>query len=484
MPSLVSPTTTDPVAASGSQILGGPRGRWAATGSQAPARALQVVLAVGTVTFLLGVLRTVPCIRIGWSDPDRYEFLCYSDIPILYSLRGLADGSFPYLTWPSGGQPLEYPILTGLFAWLSARVTSLFSAAGDPVAFYLISLVGLFLTLLIALAATSMTVPSRAWDGLLFAAAPALALAGTINWDLLAVALTATALLAWSRQRLVVAGLLLGLAISAKFYPLLILGPLAILAFRRRRIREFSITLAATAAAWIAVNIPLALAAGEGWSYFFRFSRERGQDFGSIWLALDHWGHGIPAETLNTVVTISLLSLCGLIAVLIWLAPRPPRLAQVVFLVVAVFVLVNKVYSPQFVLWLVPLAVLARPRWRDFLIWQAGEVVYFVAIWWYLAGFSEGNTGLPVSWQVGSLLVPWYALAILAHLLGTGYLCVMVVRDIIRPAHDPVRVDGALDDSDIDDPGGGVLDHAPDRLARRAGEPAAVGTVPGGHPSG
>ena len=67
-------------------------------------------------------------------------------------------------------------------------------------------------------------------------------------------------------------------------------------------------------------------------------------------------------------------------------APSTPRLAQLGFLVVAGFLLVNKVYSPQYVLWLLPLAVLARPRWRDQLVWQAGEVVYFASVWWYLGG--------------------------------------------------------------------------------------------------
>lgn len=119
---------------------------------------------------------------------------------------------------------------------------------------------------------------------------------------------------------------------------------------------------------------------------------------------------------------------------------------------VAAFILTNKVYSPQYVLWLIPLAALARPRWRDFLVWQACEVAYFLGIWFYLAYTTSGDKhqGLP---QEG------YQVAIILHLLGTLYLCVVIVRDILRPERDPVRHDGS------DDPSGGVLDGAPDRTA-------------------
>lgn len=126
-----------------------------------------------------------------------------------------------------------------------------------------------------------------------------------------------------------------------------------------------------------------------------------------------------------------------------------PRFAQLAFLVVAAFILTNKVYSPQYVLWLVPLAVLARPKWRDFLIWQACEVAYFLGIWLYLAYTTSGDAhkGLPTDgyhWAIG------------VHLLGTLYLCVMVVRDILMPERDVVRQAGD------DDPSGGVLDGAED----------------------
>jgi uncharacterized membrane protein len=147
---------------------------------------------------------------------------------------------------------------------------------------------------------------------------------------------------------------------------------------------------------------------------------------------------------------MALVVLCCVgLAVLTLTAPRRPRFAQLAFLIVAAFIVTNKVYSPQYVLWLVPLAVLARPKWRDFLIWQACEVVYYLGIWMYLAYTTSGDAhkGLP---QVG------YHWAIGVHLLGTLYLCAVVVRDILMPERDPVRRSGD------DDPSGGVLDGAED----------------------
>ena len=70
---------------------------------------------------------------------------------------------------------------------------------------------------------------------------------------------------------------------------------------------------------------------------------------------------------------------CVAIAVLALAAPRRPRLPQLCFLVLAAFLMTNKVWSPQYVIWLVPLAVLARPRLWPYLLWQLAEVAYFFA---------------------------------------------------------------------------------------------------------
>jgi uncharacterized membrane protein len=116
-------------------------------------------------------------------------------------------------------------------------------------------------------------------------------------------------------------------------------------------------------------------------------------------------------------------------------APATPRLAQLGFLVVAGFLLVNKVYSPQYVLWLLPLAVLARPRLRDQAIWQLTEVVYFASVWWYLNNSLAPADG-------GDAEFYWFA--ILLRMAGELYLVAVVVRDIWWPHHDPVRIRRSL----------------------------------------
>ena len=454
----VVPSRVEPLAIGGSEVVGGPLGRFARIAGSIWWTPLRVLVVLAATSYSLGVLLDAACISNGWASPDRYEHLCYSDIPPLSSLRGFADGYLPYLQTPPDGQPLEYPVLIGGFmlvaSWITSLLLSLLPEANASTTFFAVNVVLLFPFLLAAVLATARTVRARPWDAAMVALAPSVILAATINWDLIAIGLAAIAILMWARERPVLAGVFLGLATAAKFYPLLMLGPLLILCFRAARMRQFWLLLSGTVASWAAVNLPVALANPQGWAYFYSFSSERGQDFGSIWYAISLWGlPSIPADILNPIATGTFLILCVGIAVLILAAPRRPRLAPMLFLVVAAFAVTNKVYSPQFVLWLVPLAVLARPRWRDFLIWQAGEAAYFIAIWWYLAGFGiEGAKGMTPE---------WYAFFTLVHIGVTVWFAGLLVRDALQPEHDPVRTDGIS--ADADDPGGGCLDGAPDK---------------------
>ena len=358
-------------------------------------------------------------------------------------------------------------MLTGWFFELERRITALLGGQqgtdlteaqirASTLIFVDVNTVLLGALLLIALWAQVRTDDDRPWDAMMLAASPCLAAAALINWDLLPVALTALAMLSWSRSKPALTGVLLGLGIAAKLYPGLLIGPLFLLCLRGRRMPDFVTTLCTTILSWGAVNLPVLLLAPDAWQSFWAFNSDRGGDLGSIWYVLSLAGYEV--QNLNAV-SAGLFALCCLaIGVLIIMAPRRPRFGAMAFLVLVAFLLTNKVYSPQYVLWLLPLLILARPQWRDWLIFTAGELIYFVAIWWHLGGLlTPGDSSADRI----------YWLAVLIRLSTQSWVAIMVVRDAVRPEFDPVRADGR------DDPTGGVLDGAPDArwVPGRRGQP-------------
>ncbi|MEX3100249.1 DUF2029 domain-containing protein [Streptomyces sp. V2] len=454
-PDPVRPTKEDRIAEAGSELIGGPIGRRALIGTSwwTPVRVIALV-AIGM--FALGLIQKAPCYNGGWffGASTQYTHACYSDIPHLYQGRGFADGLVPYFDRFAGDmQYLEYPVLTGVFMQVASWLTPHSGTIQHQEQWYWMVNAGMLMICAAVIAVcVSRTHARRPWDGLLVALAPAFVLTATINWDLLAGALTAAAMLMWARGRSLAFGVLLGLATAAKLYPVFLLGPLFLLCWRAGKWRDFGKGLGGAAVAWLVVNLPVMLFAFDGWSKFYTFSQERGVDFGSFWLIMSQKSSDpLTTDSVNTLATLLVL-LCFLgIAILTLTAPRRPRFAQLAFLVVAAFIVTNKVYSPQYVLWLVPLAALARPKWRDFLVWQACEVAYFLGIWMYLAYTTSGNSHKGLS-------MDGYHWAIAFHLLGTLYFCGMVVRDILLPERDVVRQAGD------DDPSGGVLDGAEDRF--------------------
>ncbi len=420
---------------------------------------LLVVLLVATAAFALGVLSKQPCREVAWgSHETQYRVGCYSDVPLLYVFRGFADHVTPYVEAASDGRYLEYPVLTGAVmagaSWLAGTEGSV---SQRMVLFYDVTAIMLWLFALVTVAAVWATRPRGPTAALMVAASPALLLTATINWDLLAVAFTALAVWAWSRSQPLLVGLMLGLGAAAKFYPLLLLGPVLVLCLhelvRRRRSpggpapKAFStrgpgatllLVVGGTALSWLAVNLPLILGARRGWSEFYSFSQSRGIDFGSPWLASSFLGWWtVPGERANLVASGSFLLLCAAIGVLGLLAERP-SFAQLAFLVVAAFAVTNKVYSPQYVLWLVPLAALARPRWGLFLLWQACEALYWIGVWRFLLDYGQATH------YDGAIGLTAYAWTIWAHVLGTSVLAGAVVVDIVRgrPGGDDARPDG------------------------------------------
>jgi uncharacterized membrane protein len=227
--------------------------------------------------------------------------------------------------------------------------------------------------------------------------------------------------------------------------------------------------------AWVAVNVPIALAYYRGWQQFYAFSIQRPTERSTLWaIGKTLVGEGANATDATYWVPPGLAvgaATIGGLAVVAWLglaAPTRPRVGQLAFLTVLAFLLATKVWSPQYSLWLVPLLALARPRWRLALVWQAAEIVVWIVTLTLLLGLEPGQSAHGIGYG-GLVIVLLVRDGLLVGLAG------LVIREMWRPELDVVRAAGA------DDPAGGFFDAAPDRYvlpARRRPEPVEVAVGP------
>ena len=418
------------------------------------------LVAATVLAMALAFVAKMPCRAGAWNDNARqFQYFCYTDIYPLYEAEGFSAGKVAYLD-----HGVEYPVLTGGAMQVAAWLVSDVGESNRGAAFYDVTVALLAICAVLGVLATARAAgPDPRRQALLVAFSPGLILGGFINWDLLAFALTALWLAAWSARRSGWAGVFLGLAVAAKFYPIVLIGPLLLLCLRAGRLRDLAKTLVAAAVAWLVVNVPVLIAAPTGWKTFYTFSRERFADWGSIWYLFEYYGVprlGDPGLAgLNARAAGSFAVGCAAIAVLALVARRRPRLPQLCFLVLVAFLVTNKVWSPQFVVWLVPLAVLARPRLWPYVFWQLTEIVYFFAIWSHLVSVIAGE-GYGVTGYQG-INADWYFPAVVLRSIGLLLLAGYVVKDILRPEQDRVRTGG------LDDPAGGVIDGAEDRFRIR-----------------
>ena len=453
----VVPSRSDSLLRNFTEVVGGPLGRHSAPGqiSPAPFTVERVLVILTVIAALLAVLAKDYCRVNGWETPTQFYATCYSDFPELFRNRGLGDGVFPFFTQ---GSLFEYPVIMGIIAGLTALLVPGQGVGPERILGYFdVNATLIVAVWMITVLLTARMNKRRPWDAAMVALAPGIVLAGFINWDMWAVALLALAMYFFSRDKLILAGICIGLGTATKLYPVLILGAILVLALRSGRLRTFLVTAAAAAAAWLAVNLPIAAMNPSGWRYFFEFTQERPAGYSSPWFAFNlvadrlQWTQ-LNAATINSLALNLFVIACVLIGALALTAPRRPRLAQLAFLIVAAFILTNKVYSPQFVIWLIPLLALARPRWRDFLVWQAAEGLHWAAIWMYLGMATSGG---PVQHNID---MSYYVLAVALHMVATAYLMARVVMDILDPSQDPLRALGE------DDPHGGPFEGTKDWL--------------------
>ncbi|HRW17337.1 MAG TPA: hypothetical protein P5181_00670 [Dermatophilaceae bacterium] len=430
-----TPSRDDSIVRQASQVAGGPLGRFAVPlvrGWRWYAAALAAASAVPSVA---SVLLRGYCIEGGWRSPDQFFHMCFSDLAATFGSQQLGWGLGAFLAGRAEAPTPAHPPLTSMLLAATGGLVPDGSMESRTRFFVVVwAVLGALLLALLTgwTAASSRRMPLRAAH---VALSPVAALTLLVAPDILGVALTGAALLAWSRSRPTATGVLLGLAVSARSYPLLVLVVLWALAVRAGRPRAVLPVLAWTLGVagvvfgivWLR-NPTGAMAGYDSWL-------GAGAGYGSPWVAPQLVGSAIPS------VVVSMLAIAGwgvavVVATLVALSgPRRPGVAEVLLVAVAIILVTGKSFPVQSSLWLVPLVALAGLRWRDHLLWAAAETLYFGAVWLTIAGLSVPDRGLPTG---------WYLLFLLLRLLGVGWLAWRVTRQARERV--PFEVDPAEPD--------------------------------------
>jgi len=358
----------------------------------------KAVLALSLFAAFLSFAKFDHCYNVNWAGAGVNAHECYSDLPALFDARGLVQHLWPY---SSATNSVEYPPLTAVVMWATALVTP--GGLHSDKYYFLINVVLLAL-LFIGVSYLVSKINPKKWY--LLPVLPAVIASLYINWDLWAV-LSAVASIYWfDRKRYELSAVSLAISIATKFFPIVLLIPIALIFIRRREARRGVRYFALTLLLWIVINLPFAITTPAGWWRFFKLNSSRPADLGSIWQALNIFKINPPGINLLWGVLFILASAaaCGVLL----RRATTPTLAEIAFIFVVLFTVFNKVYSPQYVLWLAPLGVIALVNNRDrsaFWIWQASEAIYHFAIWEYLASYAGDKFSLPVRWYAGAIFL-------------------------------------------------------------------------------
>ncbi|MFF0816749.1 hypothetical protein ACFYVR_16585 [Rhodococcus sp. NPDC003318] len=399
------------------------------TRSRASTTTTVTVTLVCALTLALAYLNKARCAgapfdAIGRSlifDRIKDSSVCYSDIQFLWSGREIDNHVFPYLTGSitdAGaliGGAVEYPVLSGLLMWLGAI------DAHTDAAFLLHS--ALILTPF-GLATAWMLGRLAGWPALLWSAGPPLVLYAFHNWELPVVAAATAAIFVVTcfdriplRARGALAAVLLAVGMCLKIYPGLFVLPLMAYVFTGgidgrelpptvpgRYDPKGALAVAGAAVATAAaINLPFAVLGWDGWTASFAFQSDRQADIttNSVWYwGIRPWFDGVEGPGTDYARFVSVASpllITAAFALALWLGWRRHRRdGSYPWLMVSAamlcgFLLLHKVHSPQYTLWLIPFLVLLRVPWTLVGAYLLADLAMGVGVFRYFAALASGS---------------------------------------------------------------------------------------------
>ena len=326
--------------------------------------------------------------------------------------------------------PVEYPALTGLIMWL---LSFLVSPSDTAIYDYYRITAGIQIVLFAICAYLIYKLAGKKY-AYYFALAPAVLYSLNRNWDIWAIVAMLFAILLFERKKYILSAILLSVAIATKFFPIVLMLPIMIIFLRNRQISTFIKYGLTTLITWILINLPFVLVDLEGWAYFYKFSAERGLGSASFYEIVNIFIPGIKFSSIHFYILNILVFL--LVTAFLMRLKTTPTLAESSFFVMFAFIIFNKQYSMQYVIWLTSLAVITlayiSKRNRDsliyiFIIWQAFELAFQYSFFQKVLTDTYKNTATPMTITVStnvyaSIGVIRYSLAVLFTILLGRYL--------------------------------------------------------------
>jgi uncharacterized membrane protein len=321
--------------------------------------------------------------------------------------------------------PVEYPALTGLVMWLLSFLVS----PSQTAVFDYYRITAAFQIVLLAVSAYLIFKLAGKKYGFYFILAPAVLYSLNRNWDIWAIAAMLLAIYLFEKKRFQLSAILLAVSIATKFFPIVLMLPIMIIFLRNKEFKLFVRYALTTAVAWVVINLPFVLINYEGWAYFYKFSAERGLGSASFFEITNII---LPSITF-TSIHFYVLNILALVAVTTYFVKLKsvPTLAATSFFVMFAFILFNKQYSMQYVIWLSALAVLTFSYLKRehkellvyvYILWQSFELAFQYSFFQKILTSTYANTATPMTITVsntayGYVGVARYILAVIFALL-------------------------------------------------------------------
>jgi uncharacterized membrane protein len=335
----------------------------------------------------------------------------FSDIRGFYGMH-FADGlhHWPFSTHTLQGSTeaihaVEYPALTGLIMWL-------FSFFIAPAQFAWVDYFRLTASVQILVFALTVYFIQKLANrklAIIFAISPAVLYSLNRNWDIWAIATMIIALYLFHKGKETQSAIWLAVSIAVKFFPLVALLPIGVIYLRNKKLKDGLRYLVITGIAWFVINLPFMLINFKGWLYFYEFSYKREIGSASFFEITNMAGISVPS-TKPVFYALNLLAL-ALVALYLLRSKSVVGAAEGTFFTMFAFILFNKQYSMQYVIWLASLAVLAifllekkyQVRILVFYgIWQASELLFQYSFFQRILTGTYKGTATPASPEISN----------------------------------------------------------------------------------